>query len=67
MRKKQKADKSRGSIPLVLTDGDIHEISEKVQEVTTKNWDRIDDFYKEILTLVQQGIAELKALPQTTR
>jgi len=34
--KKQKADKLKGAIPLVLTNGDIDEIGDKVQEVTTQ-------------------------------
>ena len=37
-RKKQKVDRSKGAIPLVLTDGDVDEIGEKVKQVTTDKW-----------------------------
>jgi len=49
LRKKQKVDKSRGVTPVLLTNGEIDEIGEKVEEVTTETWDIIDDHYRMIL------------------
>ena len=47
--KKEKARKSKGVILLVFIEGDINEIGEKVQEVTTKSQNKVDDHYKMIL------------------
>lgn len=61
-RKKHKAYKSKGIIPLLLTDGDINEIREKVQEVTTETWNKVDGHYRMLLTDIQLGIAKLTVL-----
>lgn len=61
-RQKHKANKSKGAITLSLTDGDINEIGDKVQEVTLETWDKIYNNYIMLLAYVQQGIAELRAL-----
>jgi len=36
--------KSKGTIPLVLTKGDIIEIGEKVWEVIVETWNKVDDY-----------------------
>ena len=62
-RKKRKVDKSKGAIPLVLTNGDINKIGDKFHKVKIETWDKIDNLYRALLVDVQQGILELKALP----
>lgn len=63
LRTKKKVDKSKGVVLLIVTDGDIDEIAEKVQEVNAETWNKIDDCCK-AMEEVQQGFAELKAFPQ---
>lgn len=47
--KNQKVEKYKGTIPLALTDGDIDEIGDKVQEIIVETWGRIDNHYKVLL------------------
>lgn len=38
IKKKQKVDKSKGVIPLVLTNGETDKIGENFQEVAEESW-----------------------------
>ncbi len=66
-RKKEKANKSKGTEAFVLTDGGINKIKEKVKDIIVETWDRIDDRYRTILVEVQQGIVELKAFSKVAK
>lgn len=48
-RKKQKVDNYKGAIPLILIEGDIDEIGDKVKEVTIETWERINNHYRVLL------------------
>lgn len=54
-------------VSLVLTNGDIDKIAEKIQEINMKTWDKIDDRCKAILVEVKKGIVEIKVLPQAVK
>lgn len=49
---------------MVLTDGDLDEIGEKVQDVIAQSWRKIENCYGALLTRVEQSITELKLLTQ---
>jgi len=66
-RKKQKVDKSKGTLPMVLTDGELNEIGDKVKEATMESWRKIEDHYSALLRSVEKSIIELKILEQTSR
>jgi len=66
-RKKQKENKFKGTMPLVLTEGDLDETEEKLQQVTVDSWNKTEDLYDTLLIGVEQSIAKLKILVQTSR
>lgn len=51
---------------MVLTEGDLDQIRDKVQEITMESQNRVEYRYGELITGVQQSIAELKILVQTS-
>jgi len=54
-------------MPLTLTDGDLDEMCEKIQEVTIESWNKIEDCYSALLIGVEQSITKLKILVQTSK
>jgi len=52
---------------VVLADGDLDQITDRIQEATTKSWNKLEDRYDTLLTGVKEHIAELKILAQTVR
>lgn len=67
IKKKQKADKMKYITPMVLTNGGLEQIGDRIQEVTAESWNKWEDIYSALLTSVQEHIAELKIFAQTIR
>lgn len=38
---------------MVLTEGDLEQIRDKVLEITMESWNRVEDYYGELITGVQ--------------
>lgn len=64
-KKKQKADKAKDI--MVLTEGDLGQIGDSIQEETTESWNKVEDCYDALMTSVIKRIAKLKILAQTVR
>lgn len=54
-------------MPLVLIDGDLEYIGEKIQDATVESWNNKEDRYTTVLRGFAVHIAKLKTLPQTVR
>lgn len=54
-------------MPLVLIDGDLEYIGEKIQDATVESWNNKEDRYTTVLRGFTVHIAKLKTLPQTVR
>lgn len=52
---------------MVLSEGDLEQIGDKVQEITTEYWNMVEDRYEELITSVQESITELKILEFSMR
>jgi len=52
---------------MVLTKGDLEKVGEKVHEITTKSWNRVEYCYNGLFTGVLERIVELKLLALSIR
>lgn len=66
-KKKQKIDKTKGIILVVLNDVDLGQIGDTIQEETMESCNTLEDLYATLLTSVEEFIAELKILAQMVR
>lgn len=66
-KRKDKVDKTKDKTPLILTNGDLDHIGDKIQEAMTKSWNNLEDHYTSLLTSVIECIEKLKTLAQTVR
>lgn len=52
---------------MFLTDGDLDQIGERIQEAMTESWNKLEYLYATLLTGVKERIAELKILAWKVR
>lgn len=58
--KKHKSNKTSSIESMVLTEEDIDDIGDTLHNAIEDMWGHIDDQYKSVLLLVQQGLKELQ-------
>jgi len=52
---------------MVLTEGDLDQIENKVHEITMESWNKVEDHYGKLITSVLDMFAELNILALSVR